>query len=119
MAEASSDTELYMLEYYAIVIGLTIRSIKKIYWVKYWILMKEKLSHSRVLKELELTTKDWFNYLRMGISAFSLLLEKITPIIQKEGTCMRKAITRAFIKPDLKTDRIFFFTLLFFLFSGL
>ena len=75
--------------------------------------MKEKLSHSRVLKELELTTKDWFNYLRMGISAFSLLLEKITPIIQKEGTCMRKAITRAFIKPDLKTDLNFFFHVAF------
>ena len=78
--------------------------------------MKEKLSHSRVLKELELTTKDWFNYLRMGISAFSLLLEKITPIIQKEGTCMRKAITRAFIKPDLKTDLNFFFHVAVFLF---
>ncbi|KAJ8869690.1 hypothetical protein PR048_028684 [Dryococelus australis] len=44
-------------------------------------------------KELRGESDDWRNYLRMDYSAFSQLIELVTPYIKKQDTCMRKAIS--------------------------
>lgn len=64
-------------------------------WVREWIEKRSEVGFTATLYE-ELKTGDtemYKNFVRMSLQDFEYLLELITPIIQKQNTVMRKAIT--------------------------
>lgn len=78
----------------AVALALTLKQRKKrSQWTKAWFLKRNSLSHLNLIKELRLEPSDWLNYLRMTEDAYLLLLRLVTPIIQKQDTNMREAIT--------------------------
>nr|CAI5868073.1 unnamed protein product [Callosobruchus analis] len=66
---------------------------KRSKWVKLWKLNREKLSHVHLINELRLEPDDYRNYLRMDESVYTELLELVSPLLKKEDTIMRTAIT--------------------------
>jgi hypothetical protein len=62
-------------------------------WAKDWLLKRNNLSHTNLLKELKLEPSDWYSYLRMDSEAYLELLQKVTPRIRKCDIVMRRAIT--------------------------
>ena len=63
-------------------------------WVKPWLLKKKQgLSHVQLIRELQDIPEDWKNYLRMDKENYLDLLERITPLIEKQDNVMRSAIT--------------------------
>lgn len=46
-----------------------------------------------LLNELRFAPKDWHNYLRMNEKTYFILLEKVTPLIQKKDTVLRPSIS--------------------------
>ncbi|XP_018118360.1 protein ANTAGONIST OF LIKE HETEROCHROMATIN PROTEIN 1-like [Xenopus laevis] len=67
---------------------------KRSVWSKEWLLKRETLSHMALLQELrEHNPEDFKNYLRMSDSCFEVLLEAVSPLIQRQDTVMRKSIS--------------------------
>ncbi|XP_063771016.1 uncharacterized protein LOC134908815 [Pseudophryne corroboree] len=67
---------------------------KRSYWSKDWLQSRDTASHSALLPELRENNPDDFrNYLRMSDAGFISLLRAVTPLIQKQDTCMRKSIS--------------------------
>ena len=63
-------------------------------WVKPWLLKKTKeLSHVNLIRELQDISEDGKSYSRMNKETYLDLLERITPLIKKQDTVMRSAIT--------------------------
>ena len=63
-------------------------------WMKPWLLKKkQELSHVQLIRELQDIPEDWKNYLRMDKENYLDLLERITPLIEKQDNVMRSAIT--------------------------
>ncbi|CAK1592763.1 unnamed protein product [Parnassius mnemosyne] len=62
-------------------------------WCKNWLMKRKKLSHINLVKELRIAPKDYRNYVRMNEETYLKLLSMVTPLIQKEDTVMRNAIT--------------------------
>ena len=62
-------------------------------WQKEWFSAREKLTHIRLIKHLAVEPSDWRNYLRMDESTYHDLLKMVTPIIRRQDTNMRQAIT--------------------------
>lgn len=63
-------------------------------WMKSWLKRREELSHINLLQELkENNPEDFKNYLRMPEELFNTILGLITPLIEKQNTNFRKAIT--------------------------
>lgn len=62
-------------------------------WVKKWLLQRDRFSHVKLLEELRLEPDDFRNYVRMDEDSYVLLLNLVTPLIQKQDTCMRFAIS--------------------------
>lgn len=62
-------------------------------WSKDWYLKRKSLSHVNLMKELHFEPCDWSNYLRMTEDAYLELLQLVTPIIKKQDTNMRQAIS--------------------------
>ncbi|XP_050303715.1 probable ATP-dependent RNA helicase DDX49 [Anthonomus grandis grandis] len=60
--------------------------------MKKWSLQRDRFSHIKLLEELRLEPDDYRNYLRMDEDSYVLLLKLVTPLIQKQDTCMRSAI---------------------------
>ena len=54
---------------------------------------RDSLSHEGLLNELRLEPVDYFNYLRMDEQTYSELLSLLTPLIKRQDTVMRKAIS--------------------------
>ena len=80
----------------AVAAALAIKSKKKkkrTKWAKEWLLKRSQFSHINLLKELKLEPGDWFNYLRMDYETYCTLLKLVTPLIVKQDTQLRKAIT--------------------------
>jgi len=71
----------------------TRKSKKRRIWVKEWLLKKDQLSHINLVNELKLHPDDYRNFLRMDEDVFKLLLHKVTPLLEKQDTHMRKAIS--------------------------
>ncbi|KAM4016591.1 uncharacterized protein ACNLHF_002859 isoform 1-T3 [Anomaloglossus baeobatrachus] len=66
---------------------------KRRMWTREWLQKRYKYSHMQLLRELqENNPQDFHNFLRMSEESFSLLLERVTPIIQRKNTAMRAAI---------------------------
>ena len=64
-------------------------------WCRQWLLRRDDLgAYNTLLSELKLEDqKSFLNFLRMSPGLFEGLLEKIRPLIQKEDTNYRKAIS--------------------------
>ena len=70
------------------------RKRKRSIWTKEWLKRRSVFGHGNLIKELELSSPlDYKNYLRMCPSTFGELLELITPLVQREDTNMREAIS--------------------------
>ncbi|CAH2000985.1 unnamed protein product [Acanthoscelides obtectus] len=54
---------------------------------------REHYSHINLLNELKFAPKDWHNYLRMNEETYLKLLSMVTPLIKKQDTVMRKAVS--------------------------
>lgn len=75
-------------------VGEIKRKRKQRIWMKEWLKQRSRLSHSNLLEELQLSSPlDYKNYLRMDPPTFGELLAMITPLIQKEDTILRDAIS--------------------------
>ncbi|KAL4718671.1 hypothetical protein ACJJTC_008640, partial [Scirpophaga incertulas] len=62
-------------------------------WSKDWYTKRSKYTHENLLKDLMLTEKDDFkNFVRLNLEQFHVLLELVTPLIEKKNTNMREAI---------------------------
>ena len=66
-------------------------------WTRDWIKNRMKQgAYHQLLQELRLTDKPSYqHFLRMDIESFEEILEVISPLIQKQDTCMRQAIPPA------------------------
>ncbi|CAD7081568.1 unnamed protein product [Hermetia illucens] len=63
-------------------------------WSKSWYLNRPELSHSHLVKELEISApSDFKNFLRMDSETYNELLRKVSPLIKKQDTIMRDAIS--------------------------
>ncbi|KAM3966299.1 LOW QUALITY PROTEIN: uncharacterized protein ACR2FA_012601 [Aphomia sociella] len=62
-------------------------------WCKKWLQKRRKYSHVNLLKELKFYPKSYRNYLRMDEKTYITLLSKVTPLIKKQDTIMRTAIS--------------------------
>lgn len=62
-------------------------------WSKQWLIDRHVNSHTHLLNELRLEPDDYRNYLRMDENTYRELLQLVSPLIQKEDTIMRSAIT--------------------------
>lgn len=62
-------------------------------WVKEWLLKRSKYTHINLLEELRLEPDDWRNYLRMDEESYLTLLNLVSPIIVKQDTILRAAIS--------------------------
>ena len=75
---------------------LLIKNKKKEVWVKDWLQTREdKGSFANICKELTMSKdeKDFRLYVRMPVPQFYKLLDKISPLIAKEDTRFRQAIS--------------------------
>lgn len=69
------------------------RKRKRSMWSKRWFLRREQHTHTNLLRELTEYTKDYKNYLRMDEGTYYHLLEMVRPLIEKQDTMMRRAIS--------------------------
>lgn len=76
----------------AIAVNNKIRK-KRSKWVKEWLLKRSQFSHINLLDELKLEPGDWFNYLRMDYETYCTLLKLVSPLITKQDTQLRNAIS--------------------------
>ncbi|CAK1604073.1 unnamed protein product [Parnassius mnemosyne] len=61
---------------------------------KKWLLQRPRYSHINLMAELALQEpNDFRNYLRMDFCTYQQLLSLLEPMLKKQDTCMRKAIT--------------------------
>lgn len=68
--------------------------VRRTKWVRDWVIRRDQGGcYLNLLKELEIEDRNSFkNFMRMSSEDFNYLLSWVTPKIQKEDTCMRKAI---------------------------
>lgn len=66
---------------------------KRAVWTKEWLLKRNKYSYTNLLNGLKLDPGDWFNYLRMDEETYFELLNFITPLIIRNNTHFREAIS--------------------------
>ncbi|CAH1972595.1 unnamed protein product [Acanthoscelides obtectus] len=86
--------EALLWSFYGICIaikGRNKRNNRRLRWSREWLLKRQEFSHVRLLRELE--PDDWRNYLRMDTETYNHLLKSVTPYIERQNTCMRKAIS--------------------------
>ena len=63
-------------------------------WCREWLKEKDLFSNVKLVKTLQNTEPcDFKNYLRMDDNTFENLLAMVAPLIKRENTIMRKAIT--------------------------
>lgn len=64
------------------------------FWCREWLLKRDTLSHMPLLQEIRENNPDDFrNYLRMEDDCFLALLNLVSPLIQRQDTRMRQAVT--------------------------
>lgn len=54
---------------------------------------RKQFSHTNLLRELKFDPQDWHNYLRMNEETYLNLLALVSPLIKKQDTVMREAIS--------------------------
>lgn len=78
----------------AVALYFKTKTKKRSRWTKDWLKKRGIYSHINLLEELRLEPRDWMNYLRMDATTYEELLNYVGPIIKKEDTVMRAAITQ-------------------------
>lgn len=72
----------------AVAVGsINIQKKKRKTWVKEYLLLRDRLSNMNIMSVLE--PADFRNYLRMDSRSFDILLNLVTPYIQKQNTILR------------------------------
>lgn len=69
------------------------KKINRTKWVKAWLAKRPTYSHVNLIEELRLEPDDFRNYLRMDENTYVELLEAVSPLIRKQDTVMRTAIS--------------------------
>jgi hypothetical protein len=69
------------------------RKKKRGVWCKDWLIKRKTYSRINLLSELKMYPRDWHNYSRMNAENYLKLLSLVTPLIKKQNTIMREAIT--------------------------
>ncbi|XP_060809344.1 uncharacterized protein LOC106139680 [Amyelois transitella] len=80
----------------AIIIASAVKKrVNRKRWVKPWLLKRNIYTHLNLLHEIHSTEEEdhYANYYRMNDACFNHLLERVTPHLLKQDTCMRKSIT--------------------------
>lgn len=62
-------------------------------WSKDWLLKRDMLSHINLLEEIRAFPEDFHNFMRMDEETYLHLLSLVTPLISKQSTVMRAAIS--------------------------
>lgn len=62
-------------------------------WCKSWISERDKWSHKNLIERLRSEPGDFRNYMRMDETTYVELLNLVTPLLSKQDTVMRPAIT--------------------------
>ena len=62
-------------------------------WSKDWLLKRDTLSHKNLLEEIRAFPEDFQNFMRMDEETYLHLLSLVTPLISKQSTVMRAAIS--------------------------
>ena len=96
MADTVSEEDLLMIAVTVSAAHIQRQKKKKKprqHWAKAWLMKRPSLSHTSLMEELRLEPTDWFNYLRMDEANYRQLLALLTPLIQKQDTCMRRSIS--------------------------
>ena len=75
-----------------IVIALNEKKRKRSKWTKDWLLKRDQISHTNLMKELKLDPDEWRNYMRMDESTYLELLNMVTPFITGKDTVMRRCL---------------------------
>ncbi len=66
---------------------------KRSCWVKPWVSRKHFGLSENLMRELALEDPDGYRrWLRIDVNTFDFLIDKLTPLLRKEDTIMRKAI---------------------------
>lgn len=64
------------------------------FWTKDYLATRDSMPQTSILPEIRENDPDDFrNLLKMSDENFNYLLRKVTPLIQKQDTCMRKSIS--------------------------
>lgn len=70
------------------------RTVIRKRWVKDWITRRERYSHVTLLREISLSdSTDYCNYFRMDIHTFHTLKDMLEPLLRRQDTNMRAAIS--------------------------
>jgi hypothetical protein len=63
-------------------------------WCKQWLLNRSSRgSYGQLFQELSSSESDFFSYLRMPTNTFYYILDKVTPLISREDTHLRRSIS--------------------------
>jgi hypothetical protein len=89
----SDDNDALALAAFVLVLKRKTRKKKRDKWCKDWLMKRKSYSNVILLSELKIYPRDWHNYLRMNEETYLNLLSLVTPLIQKQDTIMREAIT--------------------------
>lgn len=90
---SNSDDDALALAAFVLVKKRKSRIKKRAVWCKEWLMKRKTYSHINLLSELKIYPRDWHNYLRMDEETYLNLLSFVSPLIQKQDTIMREAIT--------------------------
>lgn len=71
------------------------KNIERRMWAKKWLIERKKFSHIILIKELD--SDDFRNYLRMDYDCFNKLLNLVSPLILKQNTHMREAVSVVYL----------------------
>ncbi|KAG7177258.1 putative nuclease HARBI1 [Homarus americanus] len=93
MASPLSDDELNLLGLCVVALSRKKKKITRKRWAKNCFLRREQLTNTALLSEMRVEPGDLFKYLRMDEGTYFQLLSLVTPMIEKQDTCMRRAIT--------------------------
>jgi hypothetical protein len=90
---SSSDDDALDLAAFVLVYKRKTLKKKRGMWCKDWLMKRTTYSHINLLSELKIYPRDWHNYLRMNEETYLNLLSLVTPLIKKQDTIMREAVT--------------------------
>ncbi|CAH1958474.1 unnamed protein product [Acanthoscelides obtectus] len=100
MEQASCVATMASIDDAMAIVGLIVATKKlkrskrhRAIWCKNYLMKREHYSHINLVNELEFAPKDWHNYLRTNEETYLKLLSMVTPLIKKQDTVMRKAIS--------------------------
>jgi hypothetical protein len=105
---SSSDDVALALAAFVLMCKRKPRKKKREVWCKDWLMKRKTYSHINLLRELKIFPRDWHNYLRRNEETYLNLLSLVTPLIKKQVTIMREAVTLLHHTRDYQQHCYFF-----------